>query len=440
MTNQYTPRSQQRPLPARGQPSSSEIRATNDQVITDIKGIASVANTNATDIIELKQLLFNELRALKSGITAFYNFTDSNNINNAESSNGLPFAYINSFSNTNDAYAHAGTPPEHLATINNDFNQLVLPKNNALSLFYEIPNDRPGEIVSKSPEVSVEGTLEYDGIVSPGTPDNAFNGNNTSHYVRKVSFPYHHDVTKVEMEITINVPAGTDANVLQLLPTPFGSITVKDIQYTSDLGEGWLSLGNLTNLYGYDDEQGVRHFTPQRNMYPIQIFIPPTTIRRLKITVEQDNWIEENGRKVFYYGFQEVGLLFIEWENTKDITDPFNVSKNNNLLFKVSAPAGYKFTDLAYFNSNPYDTSSDPALLWQVGIQKYDFSSSNIIWQSNNGALPQNMTVPPPISGSISNVYVKCILNMATSESPYMIGTPAFVNQLTMNLNIAADI
>ena len=202
----YTPRSQSRPLPARGAPNSTDLRAAQDQMVADIQGVANISNLNEAAITELKIQVFSELRALKSASNAFWDSQKIQSEGMARAVAGMPFIYLNTLSRTTSAYQHPGTPPEHQATINNDFRIVVPPKNNSLSLFYDLPSDRPGEIVSKEPEITVESTAEYDGVVTPGTPLNAFNGNNTSIWVRKVSFPLHHDVTSVSMDVYIDVP------------------------------------------------------------------------------------------------------------------------------------------------------------------------------------------------------------------------------------------
>ena len=435
----YNPRSQSRPLPARGAPNSAELRATQDQMIRDIQGVAAITNSNEAELEQLRVMLFTEMRALKSASNAFWDTQKLQSEGMARIVSGMPYIYINTMSNTTDAYHHLATPPEHQSTINNDFRMIVLPKNNVLSLFYDLPSDRPGEIVSREPDVTVEPTAEYDGVVTTGTPLNAFNGNNTSIWVRKLSFPLHHDVTEVSMDIIIDVPSGTlDGNTLQLIPYPFDSITVNDIQYTSDFGEGWQTIAALNNFYGYDDSQGVRHFQPIKNLQPIQLMLPNTRIARLKISVSQDNWIEENGRKVFYYGFQEIGLLFVEWEDTKDATSPFDVSNNNNILFQIDSPDGYEFTGLSFFESYPYDdASASQALLWQLGTDQYDFGLKNQIWTS---LLPKPQAgVTIPITNK-SSVYAKCILNMAVQDSPFMIGTPAFVNSFMAHFTLQAAV
>lgn len=432
----YSPKSQVRPIPYNGAPSSADLRASQDEMITDLRGLANVTNTNEANITELKTLLFNEIRSLKNAVSGLRDSTALQGLSGA--TEGRPFVYINTLGDTDDVDVHPGTPLEHRIVIDRDYRIITPPRNNATSMFYDISATNPGEVVTLDPTLAYELT-EGTGVVDPGQPLNAFNGNNNSFWVRKVSHPLSSDIEKVTMQVEITIPnVQHESNVLQLLPFPFNSVTIEDVEYVADLGNSYQTIARIAPSWRASTDDNSIQFQPIRNADPIQIFFPPATIRKIRLTVSQDNWIEENGRKVFYYGFQEIGLWYVEYEDAKDTADPFSHTKNNNIVFRIDAPTGWKFGNLEYFNCWPYldGNISQPSVLWQLGLSDTDFSSQNIVWTSLQ-QLPQAGNIR---TVNASSLWAKCVLNIATQAGTFPIGTPGYVRSFMAHLTLEAAV
>lgn len=411
-TSQYQPRTQVRPYPYRGHVNSAELQAQQDEIITDLQGIASIANGNAADLLTLKRLAFNELRALKASRAALNAAFEQ--IGLAGISYGLPYVYTNAMHDVSNIIRISSTPPEHQAAVDLDFGVLLPPRNSSLSMFYDVSTDDVYTIVPREPVYTIQAVAEYDGEVTPGSPLNAFNGNNYSFWTRKISFPLYSDVAKVEAQIIVDVPRTADSNTLQLVPFPYGAVNIDNIEYTTDAGEAWKPLAKLAPEFGEADDNGVIQFTPIKSAAPTIICFQPSGIARLRISFSQDAWIEENGRKTFYYGFQEIGLWYHEWETSADV-DIWDADKNNNIIFKISAPDGYQFTRFRRFS----DTPGLSYVYWQLSSTQY-FDPEDIIWDSDTGGTPE--------ISNVEAVYLKCVVGVSE-------GLPGYVKSFQIQLD-----
>jgi hypothetical protein len=410
MTNTYQPRVQPRPFPYRGRSKSADLRALFDSLIADVRGISGVANGTAQDQADTKATLFNEILALKSASKGLKLLQKQLVI--AQVAGGLPYVYANTMMDTDDVERDPSSPPEKRCNIDTVFNVVTPPRNNAISMFYDIPADNPGTVLPKETNITVEGLEEYSGDVTPGIPSNALSGNDYDIWIRKVSLPLYSDVTKTKCRITIDVPtAAASANLISLVPYPFGSVNIEQVDYATDIGEDWRTIARLAPEFG-DTSSGVIQFVPIRNAGPTQIYFTPTNIRRLRITFSQDNWVEEDGRKTFYYGFQEIGLWRVAYEEASDPADPYNILKNNTMMFSIDAPAGYVMTRLAFFDWEP-----DADVLWQVSSNMYDFGPGYVIWSSDQGK-PQAPGAPSFPIDSMATVYAKCVLGVSSPGLP----------------------
>jgi len=227
-----------------------------------------------------------------------------------------------------------------------------------------------------------------------------------------VSLPLYSDVTKTKCRITIDVPtAAAEANLISLIPYPLDSVSIEQVDYATDIGEDWRTIARLAPEFG-DTGTGIIQFTPIRNAGPTQIYFAPANIRRLRVTFSQDNWVEEGGRKVFYYGFQEIGLWRVAYEEASDPSDPYSILKNNTIMFHIEAPAGYVMTRLSFFDWEP-----DTDALWQMSSNMYDFGPGYAIWSSDLGK-PQDPGSPAFPIDDADIVYVKCVLGMSSPGLP----------------------
>ena len=142
----YIPHASSRPFPFNSPSSSEEIRAYFDELRRDGQGIAEIANNNEVKIEEVKDLLFNEIRSLKSEVMGNKDrlaYTNMLNVNT-----NYPWLYVQSFANSDDLVYHPSTPIEHRCNYEKEFRMITPPRNNALSMFYTFSASNPGVIAS----------------------------------------------------------------------------------------------------------------------------------------------------------------------------------------------------------------------------------------------------------------------------------------------------
>lgn len=156
---------------------------------------------------------------------------------------------------------------------------------------------------------------------------NAVDRNKNTFWVRHASFKESDCVTEVYGELHIKLPvAGLNnmySNILSLSPYPEGSMRIKDIFYKG-YGDQWDRLPNYpTKLVN-----GVEVPVQIENLKKTLFSFPRIEITELRIFYTQPYWFENEGRREFTYGFQDIDLeyrIFTEKETefiTKvDISD-----------------------------------------------------------------------------------------------------------------------
>jgi hypothetical protein len=266
---------------------------------------------------------------------------------------------------------------------------------------------------------------ERGGLVTEGRPEWAFNGFNDLYWIRKVEFPIDSRVDQVECELTVIVPQGTSskANTIEVSPFPNGSVDVQGLSTASDLGTNFITVPGFAT---------VDNFVARRYHFPA------TTVDQVKIRLRQRNWVEENGKKVFYYGLQELGLKLVDYDKSYTYGAPFG--SNNSFVATISAPEGYTFTSIQRVDPNPDFYKEDPSsrhVHLRLGTQSS--LSSGLIWNSDLDSLPQNLNTVPSIS--TETIYAFFELNFVQTSggvlSPYYVGTTPYIKGLGLSFTLA---
>lgn len=426
-----------RTIPNRGQNRSADARDWQDEVIADLINLNTELTTLRSSQASLINVLHRDIAALKSDLARrdeedLY-FRPLNAINQT-------LTYVNGFSSMEDIIYNANTPVERRCLVEREFGEIVPPRNRAYNMFLAASLDSQGTIYPRNLSYTLTTDEPSTATVDVGDVRNAFNGNNTSYWIRKASLPAHDDTDSVSMTLTVTVPSGQvfQPNEMYVVPFPYKGVEVTNVEYSTDLTDNFKSIASLDPRYGRSAADGSVEFIPRRDASPFLIHFPPTSISQLRITITQPNWVEENAQKVFYYGAQEIGLRFVDYDKTAD-PDYFSHTKNNNGIVRIPAPTNYVFNTISYFMSEPWDPSTKH-LRFQIATDE-DFI--NVVWDTDQ-PLPQ-ATGASEVSISVASswLYVKVLPLFVGTESgsplagsPFFMNSPAFVDALALQYTV----
>jgi hypothetical protein len=379
------------PKPATGHgPSSSE--EFNDMVaaiLKDVSALATQANTNETSIENVGKLLFQEfMNARNTSAARIEDIRRANYLAAVRGEDIDNFVSFRFFRGPEYYLTYEGIAAERKARVEPIYGQALLPYNNVVNRMYAVDPETGDPILADGVDAVVTGEGEEGATVTEGDPLKAFNGQNREYWVRKVAFPLEHDVSDVAAEIEVSTPdvfAG-QANMLTIHPYPLGQLDVEEILYSVDASDPSLTLTGFTLIRGAGFTRWV---------------FPTLGITKLKIKFRQRNFVEEDGKKVFYLGAQEIGLQLVEFDQTAGEVQRTN---NNSVVAVLEAPDGYFFGQLKRLFTLPdYATALD-----ETGIRLYIFTDEDLtaqVWSSYDD--PRLEDTPVDVSGgSFEKLYI----------------------------------
>ncbi len=277
------------------------------------------------------------------------------------------------------------------------FGQVTVPYNQYRSAFHVVDPRTEDIFVPRELIPTVTSIAEGTGVVTEGTPRNAFNGQNESFWVRTVSFPLSDDIDEVECQMDIDVPLDfvQQSNVFTIHPHPLGLTDITEILYSTDTSDP------STPLPGFPTG-GVK------NTKRLRYYFAPVGITKLRIKFKQREWVEREGLKVFTYGAQEIDLALIEFDKTDDPA----ILNNNAMVIAVDAPSGFTFDQISNLFTDPVvDVSGAPTGLF---IELYAESAlSTKLWSSNVDPSPKSTPINlAPLT--LSTIYFLVVLKYQT--------------------------
>lgn len=379
------------PKPSTGHgPASSED--FNDMVaalLKDLTNLASQGNANKVSVENVSRLLFEEfLNAQNTAAARIEDIRRANYLKAVRSEDVDNFISFRFFRGPEYYVSYENISAERRARVEPIYGQAILPYNNVVSRTYAVDPETGDPILATGIDAVVTGEGESGGEVTEGTPTKAFNGQNRDYWIRKVAFPLEHDVADVAAEIEVSLPdvfAG-QANMLTIHPYPLGQLDIEEIKYSVDASDPSISLTG---------------FTPVRGAGFMRWVFPPLGITKMTIKLRQRNFIEEDGKKVFYLGAQEIGVQLVEFDQTAGETQRTN---NNSVVAVVEAPEGYYFNLLKRLFTDPdYATA-----LTETGIRLYIFTDedlTNQVWSSYDDPRLEDAEVDVS-AGSYQKLYI----------------------------------
>lgn len=421
-----------RPFSYRGPSNSAPINDFQEEVAADILNLTNTVNSLNANLARVVVLLQNDNQYLRRKIDSLKQ--QQLYIEKISAVNNYLVSRMVDFSDTENISFPSLVSDEHSAMLNAEYGEITLPALSIENKFYST-SLRDGKIILpydldvtvKSTFDKGEGVVNYEkgGTVTEGNPEWAFNGINEKYWIRKVEFPIDSVVDEVECELTVSVPQGVSskANTIDLNPFPNGSVDITELATASDLGNNFIR---------------VTGFIPLDNMVSRRYHFPSTTVDQIRIRLRQRNWVEENGKKVFYYGLQELGLKLIDYDKTYIAGAAFG--SNNSFVIAIKAPDNHVFTSIQRIDPDPNFLLEDPSLRHvhlKIGTQ--ESLDSGLVYDSDINYTPQELD--EPIVLSVDTLYAFFELNFVSSSgglaSPYTVDTTPYVKGLGLSYTLA---
>lgn len=421
-----------RPAKFRGQLLSADYNDSQEEIIRDIQELANVVNSLNSRLTRSILILNNENSFLRRKVDALENQQDFSE--KLAASYGTVVSRYVDFSNTEGITFPNGLDDTRSAMLAAEFGEITLPVNTIENKFY-VTSLTTNKLVLPELDITVtpsfdkgegDGIVNYErgGSVTPGNPEYGFNGINDMYWVRRVEFPIDSRVDQVECELTVVVPEGSssNANLLELIPFPNGSVDITEIATASDLGN------NFTRIPG---------FVSTDNFVAKRYHFSPRVVDQIKIRFRQRNWIEENGKKVFYYGLQECTLKLVDYD--KLYIPGASFGTNNSFKIAIPAPSGTSFTSIYSIKPEPDFLQEDFSKRHvHIKLCASDDPINNVLWDSDNQYAPQDNSTP--IVANSPTLYAFVHMNFVDtnggSSSPYQIGTTPYLHGIGLSFTV----
>lgn len=223
------------------------------------------------------------------------------------------------------SYSNTGgeIPIEKRPFILSEFNKMTLPFKQVVNRFYDTDKDgKMTQLPIKNVDIEDISDVQSDSI-DEGKIDNAFNGNNFDKWLYKASYPSNSPVSKVRVQITLEVPTIylKQANVFYFYPGLDMSTHISQVSLAS-IGSSFSSIA--TDIDG---------------KYPYWTVFETKDATRIRIDLETSSYKFINGRKVFMLGAQEFGLQCIEFDQTNHGDEnPLDDNQNIACIYNLKIP------------------------------------------------------------------------------------------------------
>lgn len=423
----FHPSTERQRFPYQGAMKSLKLDSWNEQSASDLVRMAELHNALVSYTADRDAANWRDNLFLAKRIEALER--EIQQMRYMRATNGVRVTNWHSFRNAGPVSYLTGTPLSRRAIVDTIFGEATLPLNAIQSKFYST-SPRTGRIIpEENLSISVTGSfdkLDGDGLVDreysseqtrldAGDPELAFNGSNLDRWIRRVEFDLDSDVDHIETQITVRVPLSLnlEANLLSVRPHPNGSVDVLGAFLASDLSESFTALSGFQKA---ENAEGIRwHFPAQQ-------------VRQVRLWLRQRDWVEENGKKVFYIGAEEIGLFLADWDKTY-VSDG-ELTDNHSVLVRMDAPAGFRFATMHHFRSSPDYYLEDAGSRHVHYVIATDDQMVNIVWNSDQDQRPQDLSAGINLGGLSGSLYVLLSMNWIGSSggvnSPFQVNTPPY--------------
>ena len=429
-----TTSSVRRPARYRGALNSADYNDTQEEIISDIQELSSAVNSLSSRLTSTATILNQENAHLRRQVDALRE-QQSYQEGVASAYNVITSRFVD-FSNTENITFPNGIDDSKSLMLSADFGEVTLPPNTVENKFYTT-SLVSNKIISPPLNITVEGNFdkqqgsgvvnyEKGGKVYEGKPSYAFNGVNDLYWVRKVEFPLSSRVDEVECELTIVVPEGSasNANLIEIYPYPNGAVDVTELATASDLGNNFIRVPGFTSTDNFTTRR--YHFSPK-------------SVDQVKIRLRQRNWIEENGKKVFTYGLQELGLKLVDYDKTYQ-PEAISFGSNNSFILAIPSIPNHQFSEIYRITSKPNFFAEDFSKrhIHLRLCRSLDYAN-DIIWDSDSDLLPQDTRQGLAVNSEIMYGFFQFNFVKETGgvASPFPVGTTPYLKGLGLTYTLA---
>lgn len=424
-------RTQRHVIPYGGRLDSVLENNFKETVLSDLITLAQQGNTNAQALLNAWNTLQREKEMATQGVLALRRQVSLDRRIKALQGHRLGHS-VDLHDGSKISFLE-GADQSKRASVSTLYGQATLPMNGIESRLYSLRLLSEGTVVPTTLEVATTGIFdkqegdgatdyEYGGTVEELEPKNAANGDNLEYWRRRVVFDLDSDVSEVECEVTITVPPAGNlyANLLYVHPYPLGNVDIVGAWISPDMS------GAFAEVSSFEEAPGAGR---------TRWFFPSQKVAQIKLRLRQRNWHEENGRKVFEYGAQEIGLQLVEWDQNWD-SDAESPSENHSFVVKIDADTGFRFHRLYGVYTTP-DWTLEPADNRHIHIKiASDPEGANVLWSSDSDGAPQDAANPTNL-GATTSLYAIITLNwveIAGSGSPFQAGTPPWISTIDLDV------
>jgi hypothetical protein len=422
------------PARHRGPLSSEDYNNFQDGVYSDVismsNAINSINNKLKNSLLHMEaenRFLKRKLESVEQSIN-YQEYTGGKN--------SLRVSRFIDFHNTKGILFPTTLDESKRAVFKSQFGEIFLPPNGVENKFFNfslrtgaivLPDDLVVDVTSQFDKLDGNGTVDFEhgGTVIEGKADNAFNGINESSWVRRVSFSLESDVEEVEVQLTAVVPSGisSQANLVEIITAPEGSVDITEISTSSSLSTAFTVLDN---------------FTENNNATATRYHFSPRNVQQIRVRLRCRNWMEVNGKKVFMYGLQELGLKLVDYDKTYQDSDTFG--QNITSIIKIDAPRDHAFNFLYRIDPDPNFFLED-ASSRHVNLRLSSTPDFNgLLWDSTLDVPPQlGISTGVDLQGNttIYAIYTfKFVAGSGGLKSPFPIGTTPTAKGLGLEFNL----
>lgn len=448
----YTPITKRVSFPLRGPTSSRKLNDFTDQVTTDLVALAKELGIVENDTSENFKTMLDEMRYLSRRVSQMEG--DREHQRSVDSRNGLRTTFHQSMYDVKGLSFFANDNSLR-PVVTPAFGVAHLPVNAVESKFFSNSIYNGDIITPGSLSVEVVGTFTPEGEstavnyeagamkVVEGDAKNAFNGNNRSYWVREVHFDDSSDVTEVQCELIVTLPSqnNTMSNVLTLHPYPQGSVDVMGIHTSPDLTQSWTALQHV-------DAPSVS--APMNNARDTKFLFPPQDIDQVRVRLRSRNFVEEDGKKIFRLGLQELGLFLVDFEKSSASLEFSNWSsqgdaQNISMVHKIVAPSGMAFRALHDFRSTPditLESDGNRHVIFRIYDGDPVTGAGTELWNSNQTFpqdQPDGVGAQITFGGSVTTMYVVTSMRFVETSggvsSPFPANTSPYVDSFSLEVS-----
>lgn len=368
------------PIPSRGSISSQDENSFRENLVSDIRILYEKLDT-------ISALQNSMLLLTKQNNDVLQQRIDEARIRGKIQDYGDgEYAYINSFHGGNDLYIQDAEAATN-CRVDTQFGMVYLPINGISSLLHAFNTDETRLLTDASVEIETtwdSTDYSYGATVTQNDSTQMLNGDNESSWFCRFALPLHSDVNSVRCRVTITLPNyGLDsANIFYMKPG-----IVCNQKVISFAVSGSLEGGSYTTLLE-NTELG----------FGKQLILPPYKTSKVQIVLEQNAWVEENGKKVFYIGLQEVGIHFAEFDKTN-----WTSGTANKIVLKVTAPDGYELDGVSNIVTTPniFEETTYGSRNIRIRIFPNAYSGSPVLDTSTTNTLSANFV------SSVTTAYIE---------------------------------